>query len=176
MPRDYVSNTTRSKKKQPPKQPREPSVVTQEAVDARRKIFADAILEGESETNAARIAGYHPSNAKNVMREEDVQLMIAEGRKEIQDVSTIKRLDVLNWFIEAIDMARTMADPGQMINGAKEVGKMMGFYEPETIKLAMDGSDGGNLAAKFKAMTDEELYHIASQRAKVIDGESEVVE
>jgi len=149
------------------KSPRKPSVV----IDEKRKVVADAILEGHSPSDALRAAGYHPNNVGNVMRQEDVQQYLAEARSEIQDMTTIKRLDVLNIFIEAIDMARTLADPAQMINGAKEVGKMMGFYEPETLKLELGGATSAAMATKFKQLTDEELYEIASRRAKTIEGE-----
>lgn len=96
--------------------------------------------------------------------------MLAEARAEVEDLTTIKRLDVLNIFMEAIDMARTLADPGQMINGADKVAKMMGYYAPE--KKLVELSVGQNvLQAKFQQMTDEELLEIAAGRAKVVDGE-----
>lgn len=148
------------------KEPRPPSV----AIDERRKIVADALLEGYSQADALRAAGYHPANAENVMRQEDVQRYLEEARRELQDITTLKRIDVINILIEAIDMARTMADPAQMINGAKEVGKMLGFYEPERISIEHSGTVTA-MAAKFKQLTDEELYEIASKRAKIIEGE-----
>lgn len=156
----------RASKPKAEKTPRQPSV----AIDERRKIVADAILEGHSDADALRAAGYHPGNASNVMRQEDVQQYLAEARGELQDITTLKRLDVINVFIEAIDMARTLADPAQMINGAKEVGKMLGFYEPERISIEHSGTVTA-MAAKFKQLTDEELYEIASKRAKTIEGE-----
>lgn len=153
------------------KQAREKSVVTrQEEVRRQHEIFTNAIMEGHNQVDAARAAGYHPSTATSVMRNEEVQLMLAEARKEITDISTIKRIDVLNVFLDAIEMARTLADPAQMINGAKEVGKMLGFYEPEKvdIKLSMDSNV---LAAKMRQMTDDELYELAAKKAKTVDGE-----
>lgn len=150
----------------PSKTEREKSAV----VEAKQKVFADAILEGRSQSDAARAAGYHPANAANVMRQEEVQGYLAEARREVGNLTTIRRLDVLNIFMEAIDMARTMADPAQMINGAKEVGKMMGFYEPETLKLEVEGNTR-SLSAKFKSLTDSQLLEIAAGRATVIDGE-----
>ena len=166
MPVDYANRGPRTPNKKPTKAQREKSAV----IEQKHKVFADAILEGQSEASAARVAGYHPSTARNVMRQEEVQEYIAEGRREVGDISTIKRLDILNIFIEAIDMARTLADPAQMINGAKEAGKMLGYYEPETIKLEVTGSHQA-LAAKFKALTDSELLEIAAGRAKVVEGE-----
>lgn len=141
-----------------------------EVIEKQRKVFADVILEGGSQSEAARIAGYHPASAGTVMRKEDVQNYLAEARKELSDASTLKRVDVLDILMEAIDMARTLADPAQMINGADKVAKMMGFYAPETLKLEVEGNHNV-LASKFKALTDAELYEIAAGRAKVIDGE-----
>jgi phage terminase small subunit len=152
-------------RKRAPKTDRPKSVVIEE----QRKVFSDALLEGHNNSDACRAAGYHPSNAANVMRHEDVQMYLEEARSELTDITTLKRLDVLNIFIEAISMARTMSDPAQMINGAKEVGKMMGFYEPEIIKLETASSNV--LASKFKALTDAELLEIAAGRAKVVEGE-----
>lgn len=144
---------------------REPSVV-----NPRHKLVADAIMEGHSQKDALIAAGYHPVNAKNVIRSESVQQILAESRAQVEDLTTIKKLDVLNIFIEAIDMARTLADPAQMINGADKVAKMMGYYAPETKKLEL--TVGQNvLQAKFQQMSDEELLEIAAGRAKVIDGE-----
>lgn len=140
------------------------------AVNERHKKVVDAVMEGHPETEAMRAAGYHPSNAKQVMRQDEVQELLAEARAEVTDLTTIKRLDVLNMFMEAINMARILADPGQMINGADKIAKMMGYYAPETKRIEL--SVGQNaLQAKFQQMTDDELLEIAAGRARVIDGE-----
>lgn len=153
------------------KQQREKSIVTKrEEIVAKQQAFADAIVTGHTQTDAARAAGYHPSTASNVMRQEEIQLLVNEARSELRSVSSIKRLDVLDIFIEAIDMARTLADPAQMINGAREVGRMMGFYEPETIKHVLT-TDQAALSNKIKALSDDELLEMASGRAKLIQGE-----
>jgi len=153
------------------KQQREKSIVTKrEEIVAKQQAFADAIVTGHTQTDAARAAGYHPSTASNVMRQEEIQLLVNEARSELRSISSIKRLDVLDIFIEAIDMARTLADPAQMINGAREVGRMMGFYEPETIKHVLT-TDQAALSNKIKALSDDELLEMASGRAKLIQGE-----
>ena len=163
MPVDYANRGPRTPNKKPTKAQREKSAV----IEQKHKVFADAILEGQSEAGAARIAGYHPSTAKNVMRQEEVQEYISWGHAFRPE---FKRLDILNIFIEAIDMARTLADPAQMINGAKEAGKMLGYYEPETIKHVLT-TDQAALSNKIKALSDDELLEMASGRAKVIEGE-----
>lgn len=149
-----------------PKPPRKSSVV----IEDQRRIFADVLMETGNKSEAARVAGYHPSNVDNVMRQEDVQQYLVEARGQIEDVSTLRRVDVLNIFMEAIDMARTLADPSQMINGADKVAKMMGYYAPETLKLEIENNSKA-LQNKFRQLSDAELYEIAAGRAKVVDGE-----
>jgi phage terminase small subunit len=161
-----VARTKGAINKGPNKAEREKSAV----VAAKQKVFADAILEGHNPSVAARAAGYHPSNAGNVMRQEEIQELLAEGRRQLTDVTQMRRLDVMNIFIEAIDMARTLADPSQMINGADKVAKMMGYYAPETLKLEVE-TNSKAFSSKFRAMSDEELFQIAAGKAKVIDGE-----
>ena len=151
------------------KKEREESVVLAE-INPKRKIMADAILEGATPSEAARLADMHPASASTVLKSEDIKGYLAKAREEIEEISTMKRCDVLNLLIEAIDMARTLADPAQMINGAKEVGKMMGYYEPEKLKIEMT-SDQSVLAQKLKQLTDQELLEIASGKARVIEGD-----
>jgi hypothetical protein len=149
-----------------PKPPRPSSVV----IEDKHKLVADLIIEGKSKAEAARVAGYNPSNVDEVMRQEEVQMYLQEARGQIEDVSTLRRVDVMNIFMEAIDMARTLADPGQMINGADKVAKMMGYYAPETLKLEIENNSKA-LSNKFRQLSDAELYELAAGRAKVIDGE-----
>lgn len=153
------------------KKTREKSVLTkQKQISEQHEAFANAIIEGASESDAARAAGYHPSAAQRVMRQEDVQLHLAAAREEITDTTTIRRLDVLNVFLDAIEMARTLADPANMINGADKVAKMMGYYAPETkrIELSMDQKV---LDSKLKQLSDAELMELAAGKARVIEGE-----
>lgn len=175
--RSVASRDTIIAKKQNPKEKlsqRQKSVVTESAADTelreKHRIFAEAIMNGASQSDAARAAGYHPSTASSVMRSEDVQIALAEARKGITDATTIRRLDVLNVFLDAIEMARTLADPANMINGADKVAKMMGYYAPETkrIELSMDQKV---LDSKLKQLTDAELMELAAGRARVVEGE-----
>lgn len=149
-----------------PKQPRKSSIV----IEDQHKLFADMLSEGKSKSEAARIAGYNPSNVDVVMRQEEVQQYLQEARKEIEDISTIRRVDVMNLFLEAIEMARIQADPSQMINGADKVAKMMGYYAPETLKLEVE-QNSKSLQNKFRQLSDAELYEIAAGKAKVVEGE-----
>lgn len=154
------------KKPRKPRAPREPSAVQQKLIDG--------IMEGDSPTKAA-IERCGQTTSTMMMRSETVKAALAEARKEIADATTLKRLDVIEIVMEAIDMARTLADPAQMINGADKLAKIMGYYQPETLKLEVS-KDSNVLSSKFRQMSDEELLEIAAGRAKVIDGECEVLQ
>ncbi|MBK8467655.1 MAG: hypothetical protein IPL32_17715 [Chloracidobacterium sp.] len=155
------------------KKAREKSICTkQEEIKAKHAAVVQAKMEGASDTDAMRAAGYHPSNALNVMRDEDVQTALAEARSQMSDISTIKRIDVMNIFMEAIEMARTLADPANMINGADKIAKVMGYYAPETKRIELT-TDQNVFASKLRQLTDQELMDLAEGRLKTIDGESE---
>lgn len=156
----------KAEEKNRPKVERKPSVI-----NPRHKLVADAVMEGHSESDAMRAAGYHPTQATQVMRSENVQQILAEAREEVEDLTTIKRLDVLNIMVEAIDMARTLADPANMINGADKIAKMMGYYAPETKRIELT-TDQSVFHSKLRALSDAELMEIAAGRARVITGET----
>jgi phage terminase small subunit len=130
---------------------------------SRRRKVVDAILTGSNTTTALESAGYSPTNPANVLRHREVIEYLQAARAEIEEHSTLTRLDVLKVFLEAIDLARTLADPGQMIAGAREIGKMMGYYEPERFKVEVEATP-----AKYREMSDEELFRLA----KPVEGET----
>ena len=70
--------------------------------------------------------------------------------------------------MEAINLARLGADPGTMVKGWTEIGKMLGHYAPEVKRVEITDNQK-RLQSKFTAMTDAELL-------QVIEGEFEHVE
>lgn len=69
----------------------------------------------------------------------------------------VDRQRVLEGLLEAVEMARIQQDPGAMISGWREVGRMCGFYAPErAVKIDL------NITAKrvieqMEMLTDAEL-------------------
>lgn len=123
--------------------------------------FVEGILRGESVARSAGVAGISVGAGYGRMRCEEVKGMLRAGRREVESVTTISRLDVLNMFLEAIDMARTISDPGQMINGADKIAKMMGYYEPEEVKVDLNVNYDGAIR-KIRELSDVELIELAS--------------
>lgn len=144
------------------------SVLTQ-----RQEIYSEARLDGESKESARAKAGYKPSDNKTEAR--DVKEYIADRQGQLIEMSQIKRLDVLNMLKEAYDMAKTMAEPSTMVSSAKEIGKMLGFYEPETIKVELSHAQA-SIQRRLTIMTDEQLLALAEGKGHLIEGESHRVD
>ena len=128
--------------------------------------FVDATLLGKNAEKAAAIAGYARPDASvgRIVKSEAVQAALREARDELSSAAQISRADVLDGFMEAINLARLSADPQAMIKGWTEVGKMLGYYAPEVKKLEITDNQK-RLQSKFEAMSDEDLL-------KVIEGEA----
>jgi phage terminase small subunit len=137
------------------------------ALTGTQTLFVDAKMEGLSNNAAALSAGL--LNGTATMRSTKVQEEIARARAEITDLTTLKRLDVLEGIMKAIEMASMMADPQAMIKGWTEIAKILGHYAPEVKKIELTLSQG-RMRTKFEALSDEDLLAIAEGR--VIDGES----
>ena len=91
---------------------------------------------------------------------------IADKRAELSDALQISRMDVIEGIQEGIMMAKLAADPGSMIKGWCEIGKMLGHYAPEVKRFELsEGAQG--LSTKYAQMSDEELFNILERRGRM---------
>jgi hypothetical protein len=127
--------------------------------------FAEKVLDGMAPSTAAG-----PNNGTLMMRSPAVKEYLAQHRAELSSATQINRSDVLEMLMEAYDAAKITSEPGNMVAAAREIGKMLGFYEPEQIKLQLT-TNQARLKSKFEIMSDEELLQLADGKATVIDGE-----
>ena len=140
---------------------------------AQQAAFVDAKMLGKDNIDAARDAGYkRPITSGNTIAKTDsVQRALAAARNELSSAAQITRADVIDGFMEAINMAKLSADPASMIKGWSETAKVLGLYAPEVKKLEISGSQK-RLQSKYEAMSDMELLDIIEGRVKLIEGES----
>lgn len=133
----------------------------------RQRSFVNALVrDNQSKTAAAKIAGYTPNAscaaARDLLAQPKIQAAVAAERATYAIASGITKKMVVDGFIEAVDMARIKADPLVMIAGWREVGKLLGFYEPT--KVAVSVSVGGQvLLSKMNTMSDAELLEQIEQ-------------
>lgn len=149
-------------KKTPDK--RKPSVLTEQ-----QEGYVEGVLDGKAKSHAALDAGYsHGSQSHRLDRNELVQTALAERREELSSATQITRAGVLNGILDAIEMARVMADPMAMLAGYRDISKMMGYNAPEVKKVEI--SDTSNtLARKIKSMSDEDLLNVIEGEARLVD-------
>lgn len=139
--------------------------------------FVDAKMLGKDSIAAARDAGYKGAvaNAPRIEKAASVQAALAAARDELSSAAQITRADVIDGFMEAINMAKLAADPASMIKGWSETAKVLGLYAPEVKKLEITGNQK-RLQSKYEAMSDMELLDIIEGRVRLIEGESTRVE
>jgi hypothetical protein len=133
--------------------------------------YVDGVMEGKSKNAAAKSAGYPSAQCpeKSVTVKEE----IAKAREQISDLTTLKRLDVIEGIMESISCARMMSDPAGIRQGWVEIGKILGVYAPEVKQVNLTVGQE-RLLHKFQALSTEDLLAIAT--GKVIDGEATQVQ
>jgi hypothetical protein len=74
----------------------------------------------------------------------------------------VDRENVLQRLLEAFELAREMGQPAAMVSAARELGRLMGFYQPIQTNLARSVSDS-KLQVQLGAMTDGELFQMIAE-------------
>ena len=122
-------------------------------------------------TQAAKAAGYPKPeiDGNRLLRQPEIQAFLEAEGKAYQDASGVDRKMVVEGMLEAIEMAKTMADPQTMIVGYRELSRMLGFNAPETKRVEVSVS-GSVQVQQLEQMTDEELVKL--MRSLPIEGEA----
>lgn len=123
--------------------------------------FVHEYLVDANAAAAAVRAGYGRAGARvaahRLLRNANVCNVIAERQAADVQRLRLERQDVINGLLEAIEEARVQCNSEGMISGWREVGRMLGFYEPERRQVAIAaGSD----LWRLEAMSDSELLAV----------------
>lgn len=132
--------------------------------------FARARAKGLSPSAAARQAGYsHPHTVGiDLDKKQEIQLYIAKEAEKFEKKNDITREKVFSGLMESIEMAKLMGEPMTMVSGWREIGKMAGYYEPETRKLEIS-VNGQVTVQQLQSMSDAELLRLAESH--IVEGE-----
>jgi len=79
----------------------------------------------------------------------------------------VSKGQVIGQIVEAIQMGRAQERPEVLIQGAVALAKLCGFFEP--LRVAADAPEGlaaEVLSRRFAAMSDAELYALASEGSR----------
>lgn len=125
--------------------------------------FIDEYLVDANGTQAAIRAGYGAAGARVAAHRLLTNVAISsaiEARQRAHATRlSMERETVLAQLLEAVQMARVQMNPAGMVAGLREIGKLMGLYAPERVKVAVDAADAMRLR-RLEMMSDVELVNM----------------
>ena len=146
-------------------------------LNAKEHAFVENIAMGLNPSRAAANAGYGSVRSKGpaLMRNDRVRDAIHTRRAELRDSFRIKREDVLIGLRDAIKDAKLLSEPMSQIAGWREIGRMLGYYEPE--RKIIELSDHTPTAIQqLQEVSTTELLELAGPSGSTIDGEFTLLE
>lgn len=132
-------------------------------INGKQKRFTEEYVLDRNGAAAAVRAGYAPNSAKvtacRLLSRPDVLEAVRSHERAIETGLQMSRDKVIAGLLEAIDIAETKADARTLIAGWRELGKMMGYYEPSR-KLVSIRADDRKAFAYFEKLSDQELIQM----------------
>ena len=105
---------------------------------ARQAKFVDEYVVSGNAAAAARAAGYSANGAKvtacRMLTKPNLKVAIAAKRLAGAERFEIRREHVIAAIMQAIATAKEYRKPATMLSGWVAIGKMLGFYNPATLK------------------------------------------
>ena len=131
------------------------------SLSPKQQHFVDAYSLDRNASRAARAAGYSKVSAKviasRLLTKVNILDALADKEKLMQRDLDMTRDRVINELREAVEAAKLQNDPGAMVAGLREIGRMCGYYAPER-KVITVGDTAES--AQLRSLSDEELTRI----------------
>lgn len=143
------------------------SVSPDKPLTEKQKLFVEYWARGDSILAASARAGYADGGtlAYRLVRMPNILKLKAEYEAKYEAEAQMSRKKVMDGFLEAIEMAKLMAEPASMISGWREIAKMCGYMAPVEHKMKVDVT-GNIVLDRLNAMSDAELLKIITQGAQ----------
>lgn len=127
---------------------------------SQQRSFAQAWAKGESIPSACLRAGYADDGLGYRMAAMPNILKAYHAEKVLYEAACqMTRKRVMDGLLDAVEMAKLLAEPATMVSGWREIGKMCGYYEPT--KIQVDVNVSGEVSVRqLNAMTDAELLKL----------------
>lgn len=135
---------------------------TKPLTDKQRQ-FVKEWAAGESITMAALRAGYEaPTIGYRMVRMPNILAAYEEEKALWQASTKMTRARVLDMMEESYDMAKMMSEPHAMVSAAKEIGKILGYYEPVKKRLEINFTGNARLD-QMNTLSNEELAKLVME-------------
>ena len=130
--------------------------------------YVEARMQGLAPAAARRAAGAKDTNLETSPKvRAAIKYLVNESTKRAEDLT---KSDVMTGMLEAVEAAATSTE---LVNAWRELGKLIGAYEPERKVLEIHDYTKEEL----KTMSDEELVRLSGSKYEdAIDGEFYEVE
>lgn len=127
----------------------------------KQRLFVEHWAKGDSIQSASRRAGYNDSGtiAYRLVKMPNILKLKHEIEAKWEADNQMTRKRVMDGMLEAIEMAKMMAEPASMIAGWREVGKICGYYAPVEHKVKVDVT-GNVIVDRLNSLSDAELLKI----------------
>jgi phage terminase small subunit len=148
------------------------------SLSEKQKIFVNGLLHGQTQTTAARCAGYGfpKEEACRLMKMPKIRESLQYLQRKHEKAAGVSRKQVMDGMLEAIEMAKIQGDPSVMVNGWREIGRMCGFYAAEK-KVVEINISAKRAIDKLETLTDAQLMELIAEDTQAIEGVfSEVLE
>lgn len=121
-----------------------------------QRLFVQLHVRGESVQNALYKAGYNTaaSYGYQLLQHPGIKALVEQERAKFREDTKLERIHIIEMLREAYDMAKLMSEPASMVSAAREMGKLIGAYEPKKVEINI--ATGGQRAVQ--QLSDEELF------------------
>jgi hypothetical protein len=130
----------------------------------KQKHFVKFWAMGDSLPNAYTRAGYSINDLSYAYRMAKMPNILAlynEEKRLIEEAGQMSRKKVMDGLLEAVEMAKLMAEPATMVSGWREIGRMCGYYEPKKVDINVNVA-GNAIHQRLNALSDAELLKLVS--------------
>ena len=148
------------------------------ACTPQQLIFVQELVKGAYHRDAAKTAGFADweREGSRLLRKPHIVAALQYLHREHEAAVKMSRQRVMEGMLEAIDMAKQMAEPSTMVTGWREIGKMCGYYAAEH-KIHHHQHTAAQTVNKLETMSDSELLEMIEKDSEAIEGDfSEVLE
>jgi phage terminase small subunit len=132
-----------------------------------QKLAIKYLAEGESVVSAALRAGYNDKGTAvyALIKRPEVRAMLDAEKAKYEEAAGMTRKKVMDGLLEAVEMAKLLAEPASMIAGWREIGKMCGYYEP--VQKRVDITVNGSVVLdRMNKLSDAELLRLIQQEIR----------
>lgn len=145
------------------------SISPDKPLTEKQRAFVKFWAQGESIISASERAGYSDGAALayRLVRMPNILRVYNHEKALYEEASQMTRKKVMDGLLEAVDMAKMLAEPATMVAGWKVVAQMCGYMAPVEKKLTIN-TTGSALMQRMAQMSDAELLkqiedHIAEE-------------